>query len=99
MLKESFPLALALFVDLVDADLLVPRGDCQMVTCRRETQIRDAVLWGRVQCDIFGDITGGVGLAGRGGANISEQRHSVGSGAGKGEEAKGYQHAGLDAGS
>lgn len=65
MFKESFPFTLALLVDFVDADLLVPRCDCQMIRGGREAEIRNTVLRRLVQGHVLGDVARGVGLTRR----------------------------------
>jgi hypothetical protein len=77
MVEKSLSFALTLFVDLVDPDLFIPGGDCEVFTGGRETEVGDTVLWRGVQGNVFGDIAGGGGLAGGGGATDgSEERHS-----------------------
>jgi hypothetical protein len=66
MLEKRLPFTLALVVDFVNADFLIPRGHGEVVASRRETEIRDAILGGLVQSDILGDITRGVCRARRG---------------------------------
>ena len=77
MLEESLSFALALLVDLIDADLLIPRGDGEVFTGGREAKVGDAVLWGLIERDILGDVARSVGLAcrrgGRGSANATKE--------------------------
>lgn len=66
VLEKRLPFTLALLVDFVNADFLIPRRNGEVVARRRETEIRDAILRGLVQSDILGDITRGVCRARRG---------------------------------
>lgn len=80
MLEKSFPLTLTLFVDLVDADLLVPRSYREMFACGRKSKIRDAIFGRRVERYIFGNIACSVCLTSccRRSADVPEERHSNG---------------------
>ena len=62
MLKERLSLS-TLSVDLVDADLLVPRRDCEMVGDGRESKVGNAVFWRVVELNIFAEIAQGVRCA------------------------------------
>lgn len=66
MLEKRLPFTLALVIDFVNANFLIPRSNGEVVASRRETEIRDAILGGLVQSDILGDITRGVCRARRG---------------------------------
>jgi len=56
VLEHGLALTLSLRVDLVDADLLVPAGNCKVVALGREAHVGDAVL-GRVgQRYIFAEV-------------------------------------------
>lgn len=44
MLEERLAFTLALVVDFVNADFLIPRGDGQVVADRREAEIGNAIL-------------------------------------------------------
>lgn len=45
MVEESLSFALTLVVNLVDADLLIPRGDSEVFTDGGEAKVGDAVVW------------------------------------------------------
>lgn len=62
MLKHSLSFS-SIWVDLVDADLLVPGCDRKMVGDWRERDMRDAILWWVVQSNIFAEVAESVGGA------------------------------------
>lgn len=62
MLKERLALS-SLCVDLVNADLLVPGRDREVVGNWREREVRNAVFWWIVEGDVFAEIAQGVGCA------------------------------------
>lgn len=55
MLEKSLSLS-SLSVNLVNADLLVPRRDREMVGNWREGEVRDAVFWWVVECNILAEV-------------------------------------------
>lgn len=62
MVEERLSFTLSLFIDLIDADFLVPRRDGKVFTSGGETKIGDTVLGRRIESDILGDIASGIGL-------------------------------------
>ena len=66
MLEECLSFTLSLVVDFVDADFLIPRGHGEVLARRREAEIRDTILGGSVEGNVFGNVAGGVCLACRG---------------------------------
>lgn len=79
MLEQRLAFTLTLFVDFIDADLLVPRRHGQVIAGGGKAKIGDAVFWWRIEGDVFGDVASGVGLAGRRRrADGAEERHLKG---------------------
>lgn len=62
MLKERLALS-SLCVDLVNADLLVPGRDREVVGDWREREVGNAVFWWVVEGDVFAEIAQGIGRA------------------------------------
>lgn len=69
-------LALALGIDLVNADLLVPTGDSEQVCSAGEGEIGDGILRRLGHFDVPGEITLRVrGACRRGGSAAEKARH------------------------